>query len=389
MMLTRDEVSNRFEDLYKARPKVIARAPARANIIGEHTDYNGGFVLPFAIDRTTYAAAQRRDDQTVQVYSENMKEMDSFTLDSVEKTADRPWANYLRGLFWVLQQGDYWLKGVDLYIHGDVPLAAGLASSASMEVAALIAISYAIELSPVRTELVVMARRAETDFVGVPCGIMDQYTAVFAKAGQAILLDCQTLHYEHVPVDLGDAVFFIVDSGIRRKLEASDYSARQMECENAMQAMRPFYPGILSLRDVSMEQYERVRGKIPPNLEKRARHVIYENKRVNQMAAALKSKDAEGAGLLLTASHKSLSDLFEVSSSEIDLLVGMLIGIPGVLGARLMGAGFGGSILGLARNPDYGAIKRHLADKYTAVTGFATEVFPVHPSVGATLEKFL
>lgn len=389
MPWTRDEVSNRFEEIFKEKPKVISRAPARANIIGEHTDYNGGFVLPFAVDKMTFAAAQRREDRTVQVYSENMMEMDTFSLDRIEKSAERPWANYVRGLLWVLQQGDYWLKGVDLYVTGDIPMGAGLSSSASLEVAALIAIAYAIELSPVRTELVVMARRAETDFVGVNCGIMDQYTAVFAKAGQAILLDCQSLHYEHVPIDFGDSVFFLVDSGIRRRLEASDYNNRQMECDAAVQALRTFYPGLLSLRDMTIEQHERVRDKLSPNLEKRARHVIYENHRVTRMATALKKKDPEEAGLLLTAGHKSLSDLYEVSSSEIDLLVGMLIGVPGVLGARLMGGGFGGSIIVLARKPDYNAIKRHLAEKYTAVTGFATEVYPVHPSAGATLEKFL
>ncbi|MGH6829947.1 MAG: galactokinase [Methylocella sp.] len=382
-------IEETFQKIFGAPPEVVVRAPGRVNLIGEHTDYNDGFVLPAAIDRFVEFAGRRRAGRAVRVHSTDFQDSAEFALDSIQNDSEHGWSNYLRGISKFLESDGHRLSGADIVFGGNVPRESGLSSSAAVEVGATVFWQRLLGLQLDPVYVAKLSRRAENEFVGVPCGIMDQYTAVFAKAGQAILLDCQTLHYEHVPVDLGDAVFFIVDSGIRRKLEASDYSARQMECENAMQAMRPFYPGILSLRDVSMEQYERVRGKIPPNLEKRARHVIYENKRVNQMAAALKSKDAEGAGLLLTASHKSLSDLFEVSSSEIDLLVGMLIGIPGVLGARLMGAGFGGSILGLARNPDYGAIKRHLADKYTAVTGFATEVFPVHPSVGATLEKFL
>ncbi len=362
---------------------LVSLAPGRVNLIGEHTDYNEGFVLPVAIDRYTEIALRRRRDMSVRIYSSAFDESFSVELPLRHPRPQGRWHDYLLGI--LLEFGKFldFPHGFDAAIVSHVPLGAGLSSSASLEVAFAAGIARLFGIGMEGLELVELCQRAERDFVGVPCGIMDQYVAYFGRAGHALLLDTRAFRHRAVPLELPGLTFLVIDSGTRRTLAGSGYAARRRECGEAARWLAARFPdaGIRSLRDVSPEMLDRAKGEMPEVLWRRARHVVEENERVHEAAEALVRGDAEGFGRLLTASHTSLRDLFEVSTPQLDFLVEEGLAL-GALGARLVGGGFGGASLHLVGEAFAEEYVSRLGAAYRRRWGLALKSFEVRPGDG-------
>ncbi|HEX6779548.1 MAG TPA: galactokinase, partial [Ktedonobacterales bacterium] len=372
----------------------LAWAPGRVNLIGEHTDYNEGWVLPVAVDRVTALAGRPRADGLARLYSSHHREMVTFALagltpeTSAERGAALPgWARYPLGVVAEMQGAGHTLPGADIALAGDVPLGAGMSSSAALEV---VTATFFAALARLTLEPLAVARfgqMAEHHAVGVRVGLLDQAASCLGRAGQAVLLDCRSLAYEYVPFDLPDVALVVCDTGVRRELAASAYNERRRQCEEAAallgqamldeQAAQAVGAGpVLSLRDVSPEAFARHAGKLPETLRRRARHVISENERVLQATQALRAGDAQRFGALLYASHASLRDDYEVSSAELDAIVEIARQTPGVFGARLTGAGFGGCALALTRRDAVENLRAALARDYPARAGREATVYP-------------
>jgi galactokinase len=367
----------------------VAVAPGRVNLIGEHTDYNDGFVMPMAIDLGVAVAYRARTDRTLVVHSATFGEGVELDVAALERPAPAGWATYVAGVAWAMAREGIPLGGADVVIDGDVPVGAGLSSSAALEVALARAFAdlAGIEWHP--AEGARMARVAENEFVGVACGIMDQMAAALSRAGCAMLLDCRSLAGEPVPIP-DDAAVAILDSGVRRSLTASAYNSRRAECERAVDGLRRSGADVGALRDASVAQLDaaRVAGVLDDVAYRRARHVVEENERTLRFARALAGGHLGAAGGLMNASHESLRDLHEVSSPELDAVVECARAQPTCLGARMTGAGFGGCAVALVRAP---ALAEFVADVENEcrrrTPGWAGAVFPVHASAGAHLAQ--
>jgi len=363
---------------------VIARAPGRVNLIGEHTDYNDGYVLPFAIDRYTEVAVRPRSDRKLLAHAAAYGTTFSATLPLERAARKGDWSDYLIGILRELSAYRELEFGFEAAIAGDIPLGAGLSSSASLEVGLAVALTrlYGIEIAAL--ELVKLCQRAESGFVGMPCGIMDQYAVYFAEANRALLLDTRSLTHRPVPLELGGTTFLVVDSRVRRRLAGSGYTDRRRECEAAVRWLAEAFPerGIRSLRDVDGTLVDSVRGEMPEALWKRAAHVVGENARVLAAVEALGRGHAEEVGKLLYASHASLRDMFEVSTPELDFLVDWGLS-HGALGARLVGGGFGGVTLHLVLAEGKETYLAGLRRAYRAKFGLEAQAWEVRPAPGA------
>lgn len=366
------------------KPYVI-RAPGRVNLIGEHTDYNEGYVLPFAIDRFTEVALRPRQDPEIIVYSAAVDEV-FHTVLPLRLSPQKAWHDYIAGVLWEFSKLIDLKHGFEAVIWSNVPLGAGLSSSAALEVAFALGLSrlYAVELGDLA--LVKLCQRAERDFVGVPCGIMDQYTTYFARAGTALLVDTRSLKHRYVPLPLTEMTFLVIDSNVRRALASSGYSERQRECQEAAHWLAQRFPEqrIKALRDVDERLLERVQGRMPEVLYHRSLHVVRENLRVLAMVEALRQEDWKRVGHLLYASHESLRDLFEVSLPEIDFLVewGME---HGALGARLVGGGFGGITIHLVPKSISSSYSREIRAAYSKRFGGNITVLEITSTDGAKI----
>ncbi|MCL6509531.1 MAG: galactokinase [Anaerolineae bacterium] len=377
------ELIARFEQAFGRRPAFIARAPGRVNLIGEHTDYNDGFVLPMAIDRDVTIVGAPRDDRAVRLHSTNFGAEALFSLDHIEKASTNTWSNYVRGVADVLQQAGLALSGFDGVIHGEVPIGSGLSSSAAIEMATVMAFAAAGAGGPSSPNLdgvqaARLAQRAENEFVGVNCGIMDQFISSLGKAGHALFIDCRSLDYALVPVPRGVTVL-VVDTDAPRSLAASAYNERRAQCEHAAHAF-----GVRALRDVSVETFERRRSELPNLIAQRAAHVIHENQRVLDAVAALRAGDVATFGRLMNHSHDSLRDLYQVSSKELDAVVDIARSVPGVHGARMTGAGFGGCAIALVEDGRVGELTQAIERDYPQRTGRQPKVYPCVASDGAS-----
>lgn len=355
-----------FEKKFGSRQGLFfARAPGRVNLIGEHTDYNEGYVLPVAIDRFTEVALRPRSDPQVIVYSSTFDEFFHGRLHSLYSSPRRKWHDYIVGILREFLRIRDLEQGFEAAIWSNVPIEAGLSSSAALEVAFATGLSrlYSIKLDDIA--LVKLCQRAERDFVGVPCGIMDQYIAYFAQSGTALFIDTRNLEHQYVPMALTGVTLLVIDSNVRRALSGSGYIDRQRECQEAMRWLAQRLPNqdIKALRDVTEDILTEVRREMPDTLYRRALHVVKENARVLAMVEALKQRRWEEVGHLLYASHESLRDLFEVSLPELDFLVewGME---HGALGARLVGGGFGGITLHLVPKSISVAYSREIRAAY-------------------------
>lgn len=374
-----------FQRIHGTPPEKIARAPGRVNLIGEHTDYNEGFVMPIAIDRDVLIAARARSDARVAVTALDVQggQTDVFALDEIPHHPDYRWANYVRGVAYFLGQYGVELNGMDAVITSNLPSGAGLSSSAALEVCtATILLSF----TPRHLDGVAIAQicqRAENIYVGVKSGIMDQYASALGKEGAAIKIDCRSLTYETVKLPRGVTVV-VADTNKKRHLAGSDYNTRHMECENATMLLRQLLDKrIDALRDVSSKEFNKVAKQLPDNLMRRARHVITENERVQKAARAAKRNDAVKFGALMTQSQNSLRDDYEASSPELDAMVEIARAQAGCLGSRLTGAGWGGATVNLVRDANVDAFQEHVAREYQARTGIEPWVSTVHAAQGA------
>ena len=371
-------IRSAFRQRFGADPALVARAPGRVNLIGEHTDYNDGFVMPLAIDRAVWIALRRRTDRLVRVYSIDFDGWSEFDLDRPERGAPG-WIEYIKGVAWSLTSNHLVLNGWEGVVAGDVPLGAGLSSSAALEMAAARAFAAASDLYWDPTAMAVAAQRAENEWVGMNCWIMDQLISGIGLANHAVLIDCRTLTTRAVPLPAGTAVV-VLDTATRRELVTSAYNERRAQCEAAARAF-----GVRALRDVSVERFGREGGMLEAVTHRRARHVITENDRTVRAAAAMAAGDAAALGRLMDASHESLRDDFEVSNAALDAMVECAHD-AGCVGARMTGAGFGGCAVALVEAGAAGTFTARVASGYTARTGLTPAIYVCHATDGASLE---
>lgn len=360
------------------------KAPGRVNLIGEHTDYNDGFVLPMAIDREIIMVAGPRDDRQVHIYAVDLDARSSFSLDKIERDPKAPWSNYIRGVLLLLQERGLPVKGMDVAFSGDVPLGAGLSSSAALEMATGVMATVMGQFHVDMVDLVKIGQAAENNFVGVNCGIMDQFISGLGRKDHALFLDCRSLEYELVPLPpMEDYKIVIANTMVRRGLVDSAYNERRSQCEQGVDILGHYLLGITALRDVSPGDFEKYRGHLPAIVSKRCEHVIYENQRVLDSIKALKSGNVREFGLLMGASHRSLRDLYEVSCRELDIMVEAAAAAPGTLGTRMTGAGFGGCTVSLVQAGAVDDFIMAVEDAYTAKTGLEPEFYVCQAEDGA------
>jgi galactokinase len=357
------------------------RAPGRVNLIGEHTDYNDGFVLPAAINFSTAVTLCPRNDRIINVSSSSFPEPISFDLDEHSPQPRSHWSDYVRGVTVTLEQAGYRLKGADLEIDSDVPIGAGLSSSAAIEVATGHALLQTSGFAIGGVELARLCQRAENNFVGMRCGIMDQFVACHGQKECALLLDCRSLEYRLVPLPK-DIRLVICNTMIKHELAAGEYNKRRAECEAGVRQLAAQREGVGALRDVTLEQLEFARSDLPEVIYRRCRHVISENARVLGAVAALERGDIAEVGRLMSESHRSLRDDYEVSCAELDLMVGLADDVPGVIGARMTGGGFGGCTINLVTDENIEEFEGHITRRYQAATGIIPEVYVCHAAEG-------
>jgi galactokinase len=361
----------------------IFRAPGRVNLIGEHTDYNGGFVLPLAIDRETAVAAAPREDRVVRAHSLNRGETVRFDLDAPGEPRRGNWLDYVEGVARMLEAGGARLGGADLLILSDVPAGAGLSSSAALEVSVGLALSCVSEQTVGPVALALAGQQAEHAYVGTMCGIMDQFVAALGRKGHALLIDCRSLKASSVPLDTSEVAVVIADTNVRHELATSEYNTRRASCERGVELLREHLPNVAQLRDVTVEDFARLARELPEDIRRRCRHVVTENARTLDAADALRRGDLGEVGRLMRLSHESLRDDYEVSCAELNLLAETAWGLPGVLGSRMTGGGFGGSTVSLVRRDALETFARDLNDVYEARYGFAPTVYSTEACEGA------
>ncbi|HEX7345657.1 MAG TPA: galactokinase [Candidatus Limnocylindrales bacterium] len=360
----------------------IVRAPGRVNLIGEHTDYNEGFVLPIAIDLAISIALVPTDERRVALRLDADGRAAEFDLDAIP-AASGGWVDYVAGTAWAMVQAGVPVRGFRGLLASDLPQGAGLSSSAALELASALALSGGEEPPVDRLTLARIAQRAENDYVGVRCGLMDQFASANGVEGAAMLLDCRSLDHRAVPLGLDDVALVVTHSGSERRLEASAYNERRAQCEAAVAAIATRHPAIRSLRDVTPAMLDEDGDRLEPVLARRARHVVEENARVLAAADAFEARDHSTVGRLFRESHSSLRDLYEVSSPELDTLVDIAESVPGVYGSRLTGAGFGGCTVTLVRREATPELTAAIEERYPARTGLLPRVFEVTPAAGA------
>jgi galactokinase len=382
-MIDYQQLKEKFSGLYSGEPRVF-RAPGRVNLIGEHTDYNGGFVLPMAINREAAVAAVPRDDRKVRVHSINIGETAEFDLDNQGEKRQGFWLNYIEGVARLLERQDIKLKGADLLIWSDVPGGAGLSSSAALEIVAGLSLTQIAGQTVDGKTLALVGQEAEHEFVGAKVGIMDQFVSANAQNGCALLLDCRSLEFENVPLDTADVAVVICDTRVKHDLATSAYNTRRAECEQAVEILKRFLPDVLQLRDVSVEEFETYQSELPDVIRRRARHVVTENARTLQAVKALKENDFKQFGLLMLSSHASLRDDYEVSCLELDLMVQIAETCPGILGARMTGGGFGGSTVNLVLKENLNEFTEKIAAEYERESGIEPTILISEASAGAS-----
>jgi galactokinase len=388
-----DALRTEFIERFAAAPRFY-RAPGRVNLIGEHTDYNGGFVMPAAIQFYTTVAIAARPDRRLRVRSMNFAE--TFEGPLPDATAAPPrghrrhWMDYVLGVARALQQQGVVLRGADLLIHGEVPLGSGLSSSAALEVAVALALSTLAGGQPLdKITLAKLCQRAENDYVGMRCGIMDQFASVFGRAGHALRIDCRSLEHQLLPLDRpladgGPATQLVIcNTMVRHRLAGGEYNRRREECEQGVRALAHIVAGIEALRDISPSVLRAHETALDAIIYRRCRHVVTENERVGAAAAALGAADLVGFGQLMRDSHRSLRDDYEVSCDELDLMVRLAEPIDGVYGARMTGGGFGGCTVNLVRTDAVARFRSLITEGYTQATAHTPEIYVCEAADGA------
>jgi galactokinase len=373
----------RFKSRFGDWPQIYC-APGRVNLIGDHTDYNNGFVLPAAIDFYCSTAVSRRNDDTFVIFSENLNDTVTVRAEQISRDVPARWSRYPLGVIQQLQNSGYKLGGASIYISSEVPMGAGLSSSAAVEVSSAYALLglFGNKIEPSRVAL--LCQKAENDFVGARSGIMDQFASCHGRRGHALFLDCRSLEYREIAIP--DRIGLVIcNTLVQRELgsENSQYNARRAECEEGVRRLAAVLPNVRALRDITLADLEKYRERLTSVVYKRCRHVITENARVVQMASALNANDMSQVGELMAASHRSLRCDYEVSCPELDLMVNLALQQKGVWGARMTGAGFGGCTVNMVDADFTTHFQHHVADAYLAETGRSPEIYICEASEGA------
>lgn len=421
-MITTRTVENRvsfatqkFEEIVGSPSTFTASAPGRVNLIGEHTDYNDGYVFPVAIDKYLNIAARQRTDRYVRLHALDVNDSYEFSLSSLPSTEQAPaWSHYLIGVASLLQASGKKISGIDAVITGDVPIGAGLSSSAALSVSAALTFLAASSedaspenpqsaISSLTTErfflkektalkadgykeLAALCQQVEHEFAGVNCGIMDQTISLLGRENHALFLDCRSLEHEHIPLNLKAHHIAICNTKVKRELAASEYNKRRAECERGVDILKQWLPGISSLRDISLTDFKKYEDELPTLTQKRCRYVIEENTRVLDAVSALKTRTDESLGQfgrLMNASHNGLQDDYEVSCAELDLLTGLARSIEGVIGSRMTGAGFGGCTVSIVHEDALETFRTLVTTEYYKQIGIEPEIYLCNVSDGA------
>jgi galactokinase len=368
-----ETLAQAFEQLYGAKPTVF-RAPGRVNLIGEHTDYNDGFVMPCAIGLSTQVAIAKRADSKLILQSEEFPQPFEFDTGHLPQQRLGAWCDYVLGVAHMLQGGGHAIPGAAMLIRGEVPVGSGLSSSAAVEVASALAFMSLNGAQLPLPEVAKLCQRAENVFIGAHVGIMDQFVSCLGKAGHALLLDCRSLQFELVPV--ADEVRLVIcNTMVKHQHAGGEYNRRREECEQGVRLLSGFYPGIRALRDVSVSQLEEHGKDLPSTVYKRCLHVVRENQRVLDGAKCLQVGNLRGFGALMRQSHVSLRDLFEVSCRELDLMVELAEGIPGYRGGRMTGGGFGGCTVNLVTASEAREFGNQISSSYEKATGMKPDIY--------------
>jgi galactokinase len=366
------------------RTPTVSRAPGRVNLIGEHTDYNDGFVMPAALEFATLTAASQRRDRRLRVYSMIMDETREFDLDSPPSAASGDWSDYVLGVALMLEMSGSRLSGADLIVWTDVPIGAGLSSSAALEVSCAHALLMESGLLFDAIEVAKICQRAENQFVGMRCGVMDQYISCCGVAGHALLIDCRSLESRNVGI-APNLRLLIANSRVRHQHAGGEYNRRREACEEGVRLLSRYLGPITALRDVTPEQLESKRRKLPDLIYRRCRHIVTENARVLEAERALNVGDFAACGRAMNASHVSMRDDFEITCPEVDTLAGLAQHVKGVYGSRMTGGGFGGCTVSLIEESAIDQVSQVLTDGYRIATGLDVDIYVCAPSDGAQL----
>ena len=373
MPISLPELAQHFEGRFGNRPRVF-RAPGRVNLIGEHTDYNDGFVMPAAVAFSTYVAVAPRSDRKLVIRSEEFPGDFDFELENLPRQRTGSWCDYVLGVASVLQQKGHKLHGANLLVHGEVPIGAGLSSSAAVEVASALALMSTNDIQLPLPDIAKLCRQAENTFVGARVGIMDQFVSCLGKAGHALLLDCRSLDFELVPIPAGiDLV--VCNTMVKHDLATGAYNTRREECEEGVRYFARWDSSIRALRDVTVKVLDERLPDLPATIGKRCAHVIRENRRTVDAARALREGALSTVGKLMSESHNSLRDLYEVSCRELDVMVESAKGLPGFIGGRMTGGGFGGCTVNLVRDENAQEFAKQIAERYRNSTGITPQVY--------------
>ncbi len=384
------KVSEEFRKIFGRRPEIVVRAPGRVNLLGAHVDYNDGWVMPAAIDRTVHLAAAPARGRKLRVRALDFEAEAGIDLDCLPPPVPErdgvasDWIDYPAGVAWALTEAGHRPAAMDVAFTSDVPIGAGVSSSAAVEVAFLLAWRELSELALDEREIPRLGRHAENGYLGVQSGIMDQFASLYGAADQLIFLDCRDLSFEHLPFPAGTTVL-VVDSGVRRRLAGAEtgYNDRPTECHEAVEQLRPYLPEIRALRDVSEEDYVRHSHHLSMALRRRVRHVVEECRRVRDGAEALRRGDVDAFGELVRQSHLSSRDLYEVSIPELDVLAASAWSVEGCYGARMMGGGFGGCVAAMVEDAAVDAVRTTMMVAFEEEFGRRPEVFTCRVAAGA------
>ncbi|MEA3338527.1 MAG: galactokinase [Chloroflexota bacterium] len=376
----KNNVTSAFQTHFNRPPEIVVRAPGRVNLLGGHTDYNAGYVLPVAVNRAAWIAAAPINARKARVYALDLEDEATFTLTPVPR-AEGNWADYVRGVAWALQERGLETVGLEAVLTSNIPVGAGLSSSAAVEVAFAYVWQQLAGFKLTRRELALACQWAENDYVGVNCGILDQMASSCGVEGHALLLDCRTLETALVPLPEGVAIV-VADTGVRRQLASSEYNVRRAQCERAVEILGQRLPGVRALRDVSADDLGCLKGHLPGVVYRRARHVVSDNARVLQATEALRKGDVATVGALMKACHVSLRDDYEVSAPELDALASAAWEVEGCYGARLTGAGFGGCIVALVTESGIQDFKAHVSAAYETAFGRQPDIYVCRSTTG-------
>jgi galactokinase len=379
------ELAQDFKTRFGVQPKIFS-APGRVNLIGEHTDYNDGFVFPSAIEFKSRVAIAPRPDGKLVLHSQEFSQHFEFDVGQLPGAKVGAWCDYVLGVLVTLREVGVTTSGADVLVRGEVPIGSGLSSSAALEVASALAFMSLNGASLPMPQVAKLCQRAENTFVGAKVGIMDQFVSCLGKAGQALLLDCRSLEYKLVPIPEGVRLV-ICNTMVKHENAGGEYNLRRSECEQGVKILAKWYPGLRALRDVTSQQVEQHSRDLPDVIYKRCSHVVSENERVLESAEALKSGNLRRFGELMKASHRSLRDLYEVSCSELDTMVEAAEGLPGCWGGRLTGGGFGGCTVNLVNTSDAESFAARVAERYREKVGVRPDVFVCSAADGAGVES--